>query len=190
LATATAYLCGSIPFGVLLARARGVDITAMGSGNIGATNVARVLGKKLGALVLLLDAAKGALPVVLVQLFFADGAPYLLPTVGLAAIIGHCFSPWLRFRGGKGVATSLGVMIALDPLVSALAVAIFALLFTLRRVVSLGSLVAAVSFPVLLWLFRRPAASIALGIGAACLILAMHHENIVRLWRGQERELE
>ncbi len=189
-AAVVSYLCGSIPFGVLFARARGVDLRATGSGNIGATNVARVLGKKLGAVVLLLDATKGALPVLLVRFVFAGHGPYLLPAVGLAAIAGHCFSPWLYFRGGKGVATSLGVMIAADPLVAALAVLIFALLFAVFRVVSLGSLVAAVAFPVMLWFFERPAPIVALGLGAACLIVVMHHANIARLWRGRESTLE
>src|SRR4051812_1167920 len=118
LAVIVAFLAGSIPFGVLFARARGVNIREHGSGNIGATNAAHVLGKKVGALVLLCDAAKGALPVLgarwlMPQRLPGDDWTWGVAAVGLAAFIGHLAPPWLRFRGGKGVATGFGVMVAL-----------------------------------------------------------------------------
>src|SRR5688500_11562142 len=115
------YLAGSIPFGLVVARARGVDIRAVGSKNIGATNVARALGKKLGALVLFLDALKGLLPTLVARhaLHLDDN---LVALVGLAAILGHVFPVWLRFRGGKGVATALGVFAALTPVAAAASV--------------------------------------------------------------------
>jgi glycerol-3-phosphate acyltransferase PlsY len=186
-----AYLAGSIPTGLLFARARGVDIRQVGSGNIGATNVARNLGKRLGVVVLLLDACKGALPVLLVRLLGLEDSidPFLLTATGFAAIAGHCFPVWLRFHGGKGVATSLGVFLVVDPLVSAIAIGIFAVLYGAFRVASIGSIAAAIAFPVLLWLFGRSDAVVALGIAGAIVVVAKHHGNIARLLRGQENKV-
>jgi acyl phosphate:glycerol-3-phosphate acyltransferase len=182
------YLLGSIPTGVLFARARGVDIRAVGSGNIGATNVARSLGKKLGAVVLVLDALKGALPVLVVQLAEQGGRlhPMVLPAVGLAAIVGHCFPVWLRFRGGKGVATTLGVFLAADPLVAAIGVGIWVLLYAVTRISSIGSMVTARAFPILLFVLGRDPPLIALGVLVAVVILAKHQGNLRRLLRRQE----
>jgi glycerol-3-phosphate acyltransferase PlsY len=184
---AAAYLLGSIPFGLMLGRLRGVDVREVGSGNIGATNVARSLGKKLGLVVLVLDLAKGALPVLLFErLGLGRVHPFALTAVGLAPILGHCFPVWLRLRGGKGVATALGVFLAIDPAITGMAVLVFAVLYALFRVVSLGSMVATVALAALLWLLGRPAPEIALGILATALILVQHRQNIRRLLRRAE----
>jgi len=178
------YLLGSVPFGLLIARARGVDIRQHGSGNIGATNVARNLGKKLGALVLLLDALKGALPVV--------GASFLhcelvvVVAAGWAAVVGHCFPVWLGFRGGKGVATSLGVLLVVDPVVTALSALAFAGMVGATRMVSLGSLVAMASFPAAAWALDRPLALVLLGVATAAVVLIQHRENLGRIAKGTE----
>lgn len=185
---AGAYLLGSIPFGLILGRLRGVDVREVGSGNIGATNVARSLGKKLGLVVLVLDLAKGALPVLLLRRLGLDARvhPFLLTAVGMAPILGHCFPVWLRLRGGKGVATALGVFLAMDPVVTGMAALVFAVLYALFRVVSLGSMIATVSLATLLWLLDRPVPEIALGVLAAALILVQHRQNIRRLLRRAE----
>lgn len=188
---AGAYLLGSIPVGLLFARARGIDIRVAGSGNIGATNVARTVGKRLGLVVLLLDALKGALPMLLLRWLdlAARVHPLVLTACGVAAIAGHCFPVWLRFRGGKGVATSLGVFLAVDPALVGIAVAVFAVLYALFRIVSVGSLVAALSFLVLLWLFHRPPAEIALGVAGTAIIVIKHRGNIGRLLRREESKV-
>lgn len=185
---AGAYLLGSIPSGLILGRLRGIDVRHVGSGNIGATNVARSLGKKLGLVVLVLDLAKGALPVLLLRRLGLDDRvhPFLLTAVGLAPILGHCFPLWLRLRGGKGVATALGVFLAMDPAVTGMVVVVFAALYALFRVVSLASMIATLALAVLLWLLDRPAPEIALGVLAAALILVQHRQNIRRLLRRAE----
>jgi acyl phosphate:glycerol-3-phosphate acyltransferase len=188
---ACAYLLGSIPFGLLLARLRSVDVRKAGSGNIGATNVARTAGKKLGVVVLLLDALKGAVPMLVA--FALDlgtrAGPYAITLVGLAAIAGHCFPIWLKFRGGKGVATALGVFLVLDPLSIALASLLFALLYAAFRVVSIGSMAASASVPLLLLVFGRPPEAIALGAAGAAIVIFQHRGNLQRLLRGSEHRL-
>jgi glycerol-3-phosphate acyltransferase PlsY len=183
-----AYLLGSIPFGLIVGRRRGVDVRQVGSGNIGATNVARSLGKKLGLLVLVLDVAKGALPVLALRWLELDARvhPFLLTAVGLAPMLGHCFPVWLRLHGGKGVATALGVFLALAPAVAGMAVALFAVLYALFRVVSLGSMSASMAVPALLWALGRPAPEVALGVVSAAVILIQHRQNIRRLLRRAE----
>jgi glycerol-3-phosphate acyltransferase PlsY len=185
---ALAFVAGTIPFGVIVARRRGVDIQRVGSGNIGATNVARNLGKRLGGLVLLLDALKGALPLVLCRALGTREA--ILGAAALAAIAGHCFTPWLKFRGGKGVATALGAFVVFDPFATSIAVALFAVAYALLRRVSLGSLVAAVAFPFMVWMRGAPSAVCALAVACAALIVARHHDNIRRLVRGEEKPFE
>ncbi len=183
-----AYFLGSIPVGLLVARARGIDIREVGSGNIGATNVARGLGKKIGAGVLVLDALKGALPVLAVRwLGLAHTVnPLIVSAAGFAAVAGHCFPIWLGFHGGKGVATSLGVYLALDPLVTAAGVGVFAVIYAATRIVSIGSLIAAVAFPVLLLLLGRSDADVTLGIAVALVIIYRHKANISRLLHHRE----
>lgn len=187
-----AVLLGSVPFGLLIARARGVDLRRVGSGNIGASNVARACGRSWGVAVLILDAAKGALPVLVVGASPAAALPWAAALVGVCAVLGHSFSIFLRGRGGKGVATSLGVALALAPLPALLAFAVYLLLFLPLRISSVGSLAAALSFPLLVWRFQHrpghPADAWALGfaVAAALLIVVRHRSNIQRLVRGQE----
>ena len=177
-----AYFLGSIPFGLLITRAvKGVDIRTLGSGNIGASNVSRVCGRFWGRLTLLLDAAKGAGPTVFV---LWGPQPDLAGAVGLAAVLGHCWSLFLRFKGGKGVATSAGVMGVIAPWVTVIAVASWLVSYRLRQQSSLASLV---SSAVLLGglVFFEPA-QIALGLAIVAIIVLRHRENIVRLKEGKE----
>ena len=184
-AVLTGYLFGSIPFGLVLARLRGLDIREHGSGNIGATNVARNLGKKLGLLVLLLDAAKGALPVLAARWLGLE--PSVIAAVAWAAIAGHCFPVWLRFRGGKGVATTLGALVALEPLATAIALGVFFLIFLITRIVAAGSIGVAVALPLAVLLHgTAPDAVLALTIALGLLIIVRHRGNIARMLRGEE----
>lgn len=183
------YLAGSIPFGLLLGRAfAGVDVRAAGSGNIGATNVARTAGRSLGILTLLLDAGKGSLAVAVTAIVLGtpnDGA--WAATAGLFAFLGHVFPVWLLFRGGKGVATALGVLIVLSPWLSLGAALVFAGVFLATRTVSVASMTAAVAAAAVAgvlhgwaWPVTRVAAVIAI------VVLARHQSNVRRLLRGEE----
>lgn len=190
LLVAAGFLAGSIPFGVLITRWRlGVDVRSQGSGNIGATNVARVGGKKMGVLVLALDALKGAGPVLL-ALSVAPQARLVHAAVGLAAFLGHVFPPWLRFRGGKGVATALGMLLVLTPLPALAAAGTYAVLFALWRVSSVGSLAAgAVAVTVATLLSRTPREYAALVAVVFVLMLFTHRSNIGRIVRKTEKGL-
>lgn len=185
------YFLGSIPTGYMLARARGIDIRERGSGNIGAVNVARSLGKKLGVWVLFADALKGAIPVLVVRGLGLDDSvhPLVLTACGVAAVVGHCFPVWLNFRGGKGVATSFGLFLALDPAIALGLVLIFAVVYGASRVASLGSITAAATLPVWLWLAHHPPEVWILGIIVAAIVIAKHRDNIRRLVRGEEHRL-
>lgn len=185
LALLIAFLVGSIPTGVIVARARGVDLRKVGSGNIGATNVRRALGTRWAALVLIADAAKGGVPVVLAERLESD--PWLPALVGLCAVLGQIFSVFLRGRGGKGVATSLGAGLALAPLPAAACAVVFVVCFALFRIASVGSLAAVAAYPLLLWLFQvatLPRLSFAFAV--LVLVFVRHRENLARLLRGQE----
>jgi glycerol-3-phosphate acyltransferase PlsY len=181
-----AYLAGSIPFGVLVARAKGVDLRKVGSGNIGATNVARALGKAWAIAVLLGDAAKGFGPVWLGRRLGLPAAAMAL--AGLSAIVGHMFSLFLRGRGGKGVATSLGVALALSPVAALLGFGVYVALFVATRLSSLGSLLGVWTFS-LFFIFHDapPAPLVGLAIGGAALVTLRHRQNIARLFRGEEK---
>ena len=188
----TAYLLGSIPFGYLLVRfVRQEDVRATGSGNIGATNVARAGGATLGIFTLVLDAMKGFIAVFITMQFApntANGPSTFAIAAAVAAVVGHVFPVWLRFRGGKGIATALGVFIALAPLVALGSVGVFALVVATTRLVSLGSILAAVSIPflaILLVPHRSPALLVGLSF-ISLLSIVKHHANIVRLLRGTE----
>jgi glycerol-3-phosphate acyltransferase PlsY len=186
-AAGLAFAAGSIPFGVLLARRRGVDIRAQGSGNIGATNVARVVGLGLGVVVLVLDAAKGAAPVLVAR--GLDLGPWTTAAAGLGAVLGHCFSPWLRFRGGKGVATALGVFLALDPVAAGAAVATFALFAAITRIPAIGSLAGTAALTALC-IARASLPVAALAIAVAVLILVRHRSNLAHLLRRQHERID
>ena len=186
------YLLGSIPFGYILVKlVRGQDIRQSGSGNIGATNVSRT-SPALGILTLVLDALKGLAAVAITRAVFPDH-PMLTGVAGLSAVIGHIFPVWLKFRGGKGVATGLGAFILLAPKALLAMIALFIGVVLAFRYVSLGSITAVALFPFLAWLLdgyrNRPRmlASMAL---AATLIIAKHHENIRRLLAGTENRFQ
>ncbi len=191
---AAGYLIGSIPFGLLISRAlAGVDVRQVGSGNIGATNVGRAAGPAAGIATLVLDAAKGALPVLAAAAFLDPAGPGggAWPAVaGVAAFLGHLFPPWLRFRGGKGAATAFGVTLALSPWV-ALAVALaFAAAIGVTRIVSVGSLAGAATCAggMLVAHGARSPATWAAALMAAAVVVR-HRVNIARLVRGEERRI-
>jgi glycerol-3-phosphate acyltransferase PlsY len=186
-----AYLLGSIPFGLLLSKVFGAgDVRRAGSGNVGATNVARVAGPLAGILTLALDAAKGGAAVWLAGRFTSDSAGWMV-AAGLIALLGHCYPVWLRFRGGKGVATAAGMFLALCPPALIGSVLLFLLVVWFWRFVSLGSIAAAASMPLLIYLLwaphHAPPLSVTLGaFAAAMLVVYKHDANIQRLVEGRE----
>ena len=183
-----AYLLGSIPFGVLVARAQGgVDIRRVGSGNIGATNVLRAVGKGAAALTLLADVGKGALPVALGR-WLGVATPFLA-VIALAAVGGHLYPVFARFRGGKGVATSLGVVLVSMPAVGGLLLLIWLAVATLSRYSSLASLTASAALPILTWVLDGRPAMLALSGALLVLVVFRHRENIARLLDGTEAKL-
>ena len=184
---AIAYLIGSIPFGLVLTRlSKAGDLRTIGSGNIGATNVLRTGRKGLALATLILDALKGALPVWLAYRYFG---PDMAVVVGLGAVLGHCFPLWLKFRGGKGVATAAGVVLALTPQTFAIVLLLFALAVALTRYVSLGSIIAAIAAVPAAWLLESAQAAELYAL-IALIILIKHHANIRRLLRGDESKLK
>jgi glycerol-3-phosphate acyltransferase PlsY len=189
------YLLGSIPFGYLLVRVQsGGDIRALGSGNIGATNVARTAGWPVGAATLVLDGAKGFFAVWLAG-HFSDGNIRFMMYAGLAAILGHILPVWLKFSGGKGVATALGVFLAICWPAVAAAVAIFVIVVIFWRYVSLGSVSAAAALPLLMYVLYAPGHAPPLPVStgtllAAILIILKHRWNIERLIIGTEPRFE
>jgi glycerol-3-phosphate acyltransferase PlsY len=197
---AGAYLLGSIPFGYLLVRLRwGADIRETGSGGTGATNVSRRAGKATGVVTLLLDAAKGATAVALAMKMQGSGLPanWVVAAAAMAVIVGHCFPIWLRFRGGKGVATGVGVFLLLAPLAVFVTAIMFLLVVGVTRYVSLGSIIAAAFIPVLIVLqnvFIRPVAGfesvLSAATAGALLIIFMHRANVRRLWNGTESKFK
>jgi acyl phosphate:glycerol-3-phosphate acyltransferase len=182
------YVVGSLPTGVLLARRVGIEVQSAGSGNIGATNVARTAGRILGVLTLVGDLLKGLLPVLLARAL-GEGAA-VQGAVAVAAIAGHAFSIFLRFGGGKGVATGFGALLALGSVAALPALGVFVLVVAGSRIVSLASLSAAASAPVFLWLLDHPPAVIASAVVISALIFSRHHENIRRLLAGIEGRFE
>lgn len=203
-----AYLLGSIPFGYILVKIfRGQDIRLSGSGNIGATNVARLGAKGLGAATLVLDAVKGALAVAFAwwmahgslnhsafQLYY--GVAYRVPIIRLMALAalfavgGHVFPVWLKFKGGKGVATALGVFSLLFPKAVLISLAIFIIVLAISRYVSLGSILAALVFPIAAYFFYRPEPlALTFTSTVSLIVILKHHQNIRRLFAGNENRL-
>ena len=180
-----AYFMGAIPFGYLLVKAQGSDIRSVGSGNIGATNVFRK-SRWAGILTLVLDAAKGYFA-VLVAGWMADDLVWQC-VAAVCAILGHIFTPFLGFKGGKGVAAGCGAFLALIPLPTATTLIVFALVMAMTRYVSLASILAAAAFPVLAYLFREPLSVIVSAAIGSALIVAKHHGNIRRLVSGTEHK--
>lgn len=182
-----AYFLGAVPFGVLVSRAKGVDIMVTGSKNPGATNVFRTLGPKAGVLVFILDALKGAIPAVIgVQL---SGQIWIGFLAGVCAVIGHSLSPFLKFKGGKGVATGFGALLGSVPLIAISAISVFFVVVAITRFVSLGAILAAWSLVVFGFVFP-----VSQGMQIAFLLMAIfisvrHKENIKRLRNGTERKI-
>jgi glycerol-3-phosphate acyltransferase PlsY len=186
-----AYLLGSIPFGLILAKLfGGMDVRKGGSGNIGATNVARVVGPLAGILTLILDAAKGAAAVLLAERLSNYSATWMM-IAGMAALLGHCFPVWLKFKGGKGVATAAGVFLALCSLAFLGAILLFIVVVAFWRYVSLGSISSAAAIPLLMYFLWAPGHAppliVTLGsLAIALLVIYKHDSNIQRLLEGVE----
>jgi acyl phosphate:glycerol-3-phosphate acyltransferase len=187
LAITAAYLIGSVPFALLLARRwGGGDLRLVGSGNLGAANVVRASGVRAGLVVALLDVGKGAASVALAARLGGEGASAM---AGLAAIVGHVYPVWLRFRGGKGVATACGAFSVLAPAAMVPSFAIFILTVWLTRYISLGSVLASVALPPLAYATGSPAPAVAAAAAACALIAFRHRSNLLRLRAGTERRI-
>lgn len=183
------YFLGSIPTGYLAAKAKGIDIRSVGSGNIGATNVFRILGKPAGITVLLVDALKGFLAARFIA--FGPGAPSEIHAMiaGLSAILGHNYTCWLRFKGGKGIATSAGVLLALTPAGSAITIGAFLVVLALSKYVSLSSISAAAVLPFAVWLTGGSRRLIILTVILSVMAIYKHRSNIQRLMAGTENRI-
>jgi glycerol-3-phosphate acyltransferase PlsY len=180
-----AYLVGSVPTGLWLVRWRlGVDVRERGSGNIGTANVYRVAGARLGAAVLFLDVAKGALPVWAARTLGLE--PVWAVAAGVASIVGHNWSAFLGFRGGKGIATSFGVLLALSPRAAGVAAAVWGAAVAATRYASVGSVLAMLSVPLSMLLWKEPPPHVAFGVAAAVMGLVRHRSNLRRLREGTE----
>ena len=191
------YLLGSIPFGYLIVSAKtGSDVRQTGSGGTGATNVSRRAGKMAGVITLILDAAKGAVAVLFAKFMTSglDHAAWYVGIAGITVVVGHIFPVWLNFRGGKGVATGVGVFAVLTPFAVLSAGVIFVVIVLVTRYVSLGSMIAAIFIPVFLWIetLIRPlqdaSALIATALVSAGLIVCAHRANLGRLWNRTENK--
>ncbi len=186
------YLIGAIPFGLLLSRGRGIKIREQGSKNIGATNVSRLLGKKLGFLTFLLDCAKGYVPMFLAGLLLDDtlNRHTVIALCGAAAVIGHMFPVYLGFKGGKGVATGLGVFLYLAPLAVLLSILVFVATVAATGFVSLGSLLASAVVLPCVYFFDESIWKLILAGFIVVMIWIKHHENIGRLLKGTEKSFK
>jgi len=180
------YIIGAIPFSYLVSLTQGVDIMTRGSGNVGATNVLRTLGPAAAAAALIADVFKG---IVAAWIGSMTGSEWMIAGCALAAVIGHCYSVFLRFAGGKGVATSAGIIIYLLPRELLILLVVFVVLVALLRYVSLGSITVAALFPILTLIMREPAALIVMSLLMAILVIYQHRENIQRLRSGTEPKL-
>ena len=195
LTVVTGYFLGSIPTGFLVARSRGIDIRSVGSGNMGATNVFRTLGKGPGILVLLIDALKGAVAVMIARILFVPLADthasvaWVPMIAALAAVLGHNYTCWLGFKGGKGIATSAGVLAALVPIPFLVTLVLWIVVFALSRYVSLASIVAAAGLPVATALHREPLPVVCLTLLLALLAIWKHRPNMERLLAGTENRV-
>jgi len=178
------YLLGSLPTGKILAKVRGINLEDTGSGNIGATNVTRLLGRRAGAITLVIDSTKGALAVILAMLIVDAGWYHGL--VAFTVVTGHCFSLPRISKGGKGVATTLGACLVLSPICTLIAVAIFGLTFWWWRIVSLASIVAVSIAPVLSLILGRHSSEQYALIAIALIVIYRHRQNLVRISEGRE----
>ncbi len=181
------YLAGSVPFAFLLARHAGIDVRVAGSGNVGAANVLRTTGAWRAVAVMSLDVAKGAAAVLMANL--ATGGVWIAALTGAAAIVGHIYPVWLRFRGGKGVAVAAGVFSILSPIATGVAATLFLVIVWMTRYVSLGSIAATLALPPVAWWAGAPRAVVLTAAGSGALILFRHRANVRRLRLGTERRM-
>lgn len=185
-----AFLFGSIPWGYLIGKLKGVDLRRVGSGNIGATNVLRTVGKKEALLTLILDLSKGTVPVLLFRAIYPnEESLFFAGMVGISSILGHCYSPWLKFRGGKGVATSLGVLLAYVPLAGVITIILWILTYKLSKISSLSALVSFTILPGVVIILGYPMEILSLIILITVIIYLRHRENISRLIQGKEQKI-
>ncbi len=185
------YILGSIPFGLIFAKAQGVDIRNQGSGNIGATNVARIMGKKIGLLTLFFDLSKGLLPLIFARFYF-ESVPerdLIIALMGFAAILGHCYPVFLKFKGGKGVATAAGVFLGICPVAAGVGFAMFMLIFQVYRIVSAASITASITIPVAVFLSCPSRDFFYMSLLSSVIIIYKHKDNITRLLKGEEKKL-
>jgi glycerol-3-phosphate acyltransferase PlsY len=182
-----AYLLGSIPFAFLAGRSRGIDLRTVGSGNLGAANVFRTLGREMGIAVMAADILKGVVAVVLARLLTDDPWPAV---AAAAAMAGHVFPVWLRFKGGKGVAVAGGAVIALMPLAALILFGIWIAVVAITRYTSLASMIGCVAAAPVAWALGYPASTIVFAAAGAALVLFLHRGNVRRLLRGEENRIE
>ncbi len=185
LALALSFLCGSIPFGVLIGKSRGVDVRAVGSGNIGTTNVWRALGPVAGGIVFALDVGKGVVGPLLGK-WLAPDLEIGIAACGIAAVLGHTFSPFLGFKGGKGIATSLGALLGLMPIVGVLIFVVWGVVLGLTRMISAASIVACIALPILALLFHAPAPYFVVALLMSVVAFTKHIPNLKRIKAGVE----
>lgn len=186
LVLAANYVLGSIPSAYLVGKMKGIDIRQEGSGNVGATNAFRVMGKGAGILVLVMDALKGVLGVQLARLV---GDPWFVVGASLLVIVGHSYSIFLKFKGGKGVAAGGGIVLALAPVTVAIQLVIFIVVVAITKYVSLGSIIAAATIPVTMYLVGEPLPVLIFGIFGVALVIYRHIPNLKRLFQGNENKI-
>lgn len=183
------FLFGSIPWGYLIGRAKGVDLTKLGSGNIGATNVMRVIGKKEALLTLLLDILKGFIPVFILRVTPYGQNLILVTLAGILAVVGHCFTPFLKFRGGKGVATSVGVLLAIMPLAGLITVILWSVAVKISRISSFGAIISFSLLPLTVYLLNYPKEFLIFSCLLTFIIYSRHISNIKRLLSRTEPKI-
>lgn len=186
-----AFLIGSIPWGYIIGKTKGIDLRKEGSGNIGATNVLRIIGKKEALITLLLDISKGILPVLVVKLIplYANNL-FLVGLVGTCAILGHCFSPFMRFRGGKGVATTIGVLLAYAPLAGLISILIWIITFKISKISSLGALISFAILPLNVYILNYSDEVLFFAFLFTVIIYIRHIPNIKRILKGTESKIK
>lgn len=185
-----AFFFGAIPWGYIIGKAKGIDLRKVGSGNIGATNVLRTIGKKEALIVLLLDISKGAIPVLITRIipYYGDNL-FLIGLIGVFSILGHCYTPFLKFKGGKGVATSIGVLLASMPVAGLITIIIWILTFKITKTSSLGALVSFALLPLYVYILSYPEEVRFFAILFTVIIYIRHIPNIKRLLKGTESKI-
>ncbi|MCX7988853.1 MAG: glycerol-3-phosphate 1-O-acyltransferase PlsY [Thermodesulfovibrio sp.] len=186
-----AFLIGSIPWGYIIGKTKGIDLRKEGSGNIGATNVLRIIGKKEALITLLLDISKGILPVLVIKLIplYANNL-FLVGLVGTCAILGHCFSPFMKFRGGKGVATTIGVLLAYAPLAGLISILIWIITFKFSKISSLGALISFAILPISVYILNYSDEVLFFAFLFTVIIYIRHIPNIKRILKGTESKIK